>query len=179
MVLVLVYSVAIAHGGRSDGVATLCYPFSLLQPAAERLGRAGWEHRPIVNLDGDASAAETMRAHLADVDVDVSVTLRPSTITAAELAGIQPGDVIRLEHRVDEPVVGRLETPRSSRLGRQARPSPSDQILEWKSNDRQDRHLAAEETSPTPRSRTRQRVRIGDLRDIAVLGDVRLDVTVS
>ncbi|HEX7098639.1 MAG TPA: flagellar motor switch protein FliM [Acidimicrobiia bacterium] len=133
MVLVLVYSVAIAHGGRSDGIATLCYPFSLLQPAAERLGRAGWEHRPIVNLNGDASAAETMRTHLAEVDVDVSVTLRPSTITAADLAGIQPGDVIRLEHRVDEPVIGRLGgteifTARAGRHGRRR----AIQILEWR-----------------------------------------------
>lgn len=133
MVLVLAYSVSIAHGGRSDGLATVCYPFSLLQPAAERLGRAGWEQRPIVNLDGDTPAAGTMRAHMADVDVEVGVTLRPSTITAAEIASIQPGDVIRLDHRVDEPVIGRLGgtqifTARAGRHGRRR----AVQILEWR-----------------------------------------------
>lgn len=133
MVLVLAYSVAVSHGGRSDGLATICYPFSLLQPAAERLGRAGWEQRPIVNLDGDTPAAENMRAHIAEADVEVSVTLRPSTIAAADIASIQPGDVIRLDHRIDEPVIGwvggtRIFTARAGRHGRRR----VIQILDWR-----------------------------------------------
>ena len=70
---------------------------------------------------------------MADVEVEVGVTLRPSTITAAELASIQPGDVIRLDHRVDEPVIGRLGgtqifTARAGRHGRRR----AVQILEWR-----------------------------------------------
>jgi flagellar motor switch protein FliM len=54
-------------------------------------------------------------------------------VSGAELAIIQPGDVIRLEHRVDEPVIGRLGgteifTARAGRHGRRR----AVQILEWR-----------------------------------------------
>lgn len=133
MVLVLVFSVSVAHGGRSDGLVTLCYPFSLLQPAAERLGRAGWQHRAVVNLDDDASAAESVRGHVSEAEVELSIALRSSTIAAGEVADLQLGDVLRLEHRVDEPVIGRLGGTEvfEARAGRRGR-RRAVQILEWR-----------------------------------------------
>lgn len=133
MVLVLVYSVAIAHGGRSDGMATVCYPFSLLQPAADRIGRAGWQEQVNVSLEEDGSAGPRLQEHLAEVDIPVTVKLRPSSLSARELAAIEPGDVLSLDHPLDDPVrvsMGDAELM-EARLGRRGK-RRAIQILKWR-----------------------------------------------
>lgn len=133
MALVLVYSVAIAHGSRSDGIMTVAYPFSLLQPAADRIGRAGWQDQPAVNLDDDESTGHRLRGNLDEVDLPLSVSLRPSTLSAADLAGIEAGDVLTLDHSLDEPVrvlLGGADLI-EARLGRRGK-RRAVQILRWR-----------------------------------------------
>lgn len=133
MALVLVYSVAIAHGSRSDGIMTVAYPFSLLQPAADRIGRAGWQDQPAVNLDDDESAGHRLRGNVNELDLPLSVSLRPSTLSAADLAAIEPGDVLTLDHSLDEPVrvlLGGADLI-EARLGRRGK-RRAVQILRWR-----------------------------------------------
>lgn len=104
MVLVLCYSVAVSHGTRSDGLLTLCYPFALLQPLVERLGRHAWEHEQPSQPDS-GPLADRIGARLSSTEVSASVHLRPSAVEAASIAALQPGDVLRLDHRVGEPAL--------------------------------------------------------------------------
>lgn len=132
MVVVLVYSVAVAHGGRSDGIATVAYPFSTLQPAADRIGRAGWQdHAPL--SDSEESATPLLREHLIDVDVPLTVELQPSSLSTSEVAGLERGDVLTLDHPLDEPVrvlLGGAELMRA-RLGRRGK-RRAIQIIDWR-----------------------------------------------
>ena len=48
-------------------------------------------------------------AALAEVPVEISLRLEATTLTAAEVDELAPGDVVRLEHVVSRPVVGLLD----------------------------------------------------------------------
>ena len=48
-------------------------------------------------------------AALAEVPVEISLRLAPTTLTAAEVEELMPGDVVRLEHVVGRPLVGLLD----------------------------------------------------------------------
>lgn len=132
MVLVFTYSLAVAHGSRSDGLVTVCYPFSLLQPAAERLGRAGWGDRPELSASSEDATKGPLRSHVEDLVVDMTVTLKPSSLPAEDLAGMACGDVLRLDHRTDEPALVRLGGAEvmQARAGRRGR-RRAIQILRW------------------------------------------------
>lgn len=104
MVLVLCYSVAVSHGTRSDGLLTLCYPFTLLQPLVERLGRHAWDQDEPSQFDSNPLTGR-IEDRLMSTEVSASVHLRPSAVAAGSIAALQPGDVLRLDHRAGEPAL--------------------------------------------------------------------------
>ena len=105
MVIVMSYSLAIVQGLRSDGLLTLCYPFSTLAPL--------WDVEPspdeMVPALGPGSAPpEEILATLPEIPIPFSVRLRNSEIGARDIASLQVGDVLRLDHKVSETVVGSI-----------------------------------------------------------------------
>lgn len=50
--------------------------------------------------------AASVGALLGDVPVSLDVRLRPSRVPARDIVGLRPGDVLRLDHGVDEPAIG-------------------------------------------------------------------------
>jgi flagellar motor switch protein FliM len=51
-------------------------------------------------------ATPSVGALLGDVVVALDVRLRPSRVPARDILGLRPGDVLRLDHGVDEPAIG-------------------------------------------------------------------------
>jgi flagellar motor switch protein FliM len=102
MVVVMSYSLSIVEGARSEGLLTLCYPFSMLLPA--------WELAPDVDdrplALGPGEPASPLTATLPEVSMPISIRLRETAIAASEIAQLQPGDVLRFDHKVDEGVLG-------------------------------------------------------------------------
>jgi flagellar motor switch protein FliM len=102
MVVVMSYSLSIVEGARSEGLLTLCYPFSMLMPA--------WELAP--DLDerppalGPGAPDSHLKRHLPDISMPMAIRLRETAVSAAEIAQLQPGDVLRFDHKVDEGVLG-------------------------------------------------------------------------
>ena len=47
-----------------------------------------------------------MNSTLPDVSMPISIRLRETAIPASEIAELQPGDVLRLDHKVDQGVLG-------------------------------------------------------------------------
>lgn len=84
---------SIGDSGASDTI-TLALPARALLP--------GLELRIAAPPAGTAAA-------LAEVAVDVSLRLSPTRLSAAEVEGLCPGDVVRLEHPVDQPLLGLLD----------------------------------------------------------------------
>ncbi len=105
MVMVMSYSLAIVQGQRSEGLMTVCYPFSMLMPLWE-MATDVEEQIPALGM-GDPTP-EALLATLPDIAVPLSVRLRESEIGTSDLASLQVGDVLRFDHKVEESVVGSI-----------------------------------------------------------------------
>ena len=82
------------EGTGAGDTITLALPAQALLPGAElRL------------LDPPTATA----AALAEVPVEVSLRLSATPMSAAEVESLRPGDVVRLEHPVDRPLLGLLD----------------------------------------------------------------------
>jgi flagellar motor switch protein FliM len=130
MVVVMSYSLSILEGARSEGLITLCYPFSLLMPA--------WELAPVTDerqLALEAGApVNSLTGVLPEVALPVSIRLRETAVSASDIAGLQPGDVLRFDHKVDEAVLGvvaGLEMV-EGRIGRKGK-NMALQVTNWRS----------------------------------------------
>lgn len=102
VVLLLTYRVTIAQGTRSEGLLTICYPYSTLGPALAQLSNNLWLDQSLTA----SSPADTapLRHELPTVPVQLTVQADPISVPARDLAALQPGDVLRLEHPVDRPL---------------------------------------------------------------------------
>jgi flagellar motor switch protein FliM len=109
MVLLLTYQISMAAGQRTDGLLTLCYPFSTLQPALDRVEAQAWDERGQADPEALAATAQLVRDHLPGVAVEVVVQLQPSAVPALDIATLRPGDVLRLDHRIGEPAVALVD----------------------------------------------------------------------
>jgi flagellar motor switch protein FliM len=60
-------------------------------------------------LGGRPGETASMAVALRDVPILMSVRFAATAITAGELASLQAGDVVRLDHRHDHPLIGEVE----------------------------------------------------------------------
>ncbi|MEM9035322.1 MAG: flagellar motor switch protein FliM [Actinomycetota bacterium] len=122
MVLMLTYELALNSTQRTEGLLSICYPFSTLAPAMSNLENHVWRSHGGDQGD-EADRPRPLLEILPDVEVPVTVQLRTSPVPAVDIAQLRPGDVIRLEHRVDEPAVGVIgdRAVLSGRIGRRGR----------------------------------------------------------
>ncbi len=90
------------HLQETGGTLRLCFPFSSLQPVLPQLSAHRWTG------GNGAPSAGSDAARLADVRVEMRVELGRSTLTIGQLLELEPGDVIRLQHPVDKPLLALL-----------------------------------------------------------------------
>lgn len=106
MVVLLSYRLSVAQGAAPEGLLTLCYPASTMMGILEAVTGHSLDEG-----DGplqDSASAQTVGAALAEVDVVLSARLVDSPVAASDLAGLRVGDVLRLDHRSDQRVLGRV-----------------------------------------------------------------------
>jgi len=129
MVVVMSYSLSMMEGARSEGLLTLCYPFSLLMPA--------WELAPDVDdrplALGAGEPANPLASTLPDVAVPISIRLRETAVTASDIAQLRPGDVLRFDHKADEGVLGLVAGLElvEGRIGRKGK-NMALQVTKWR-----------------------------------------------
>ncbi len=98
MVVVATYDVRI---GNRDSSATLCIPFTALQPVLEQVtGNALFADRKGDPVESERAVA----ARLTSVPVDVSVRFDAVTLTSGQILDLQLGDVLPLRHPVNAPL---------------------------------------------------------------------------
>jgi flagellar motor switch protein FliM len=103
------------------GIATLCIPFSSLQPHLEALSATS-----LYGSQSQHNMAETrdrLHEHIGETPVTVSAQFRPIELTADDIVQLRVGDIIPLSHPLDEPltlIVGDTPTHRA-RIGRKNR----------------------------------------------------------
>ncbi|MBQ7955821.1 MAG: flagellar motor switch protein FliM [Lachnospiraceae bacterium] len=86
--------------GDVEGMMTVCLPFFTLEDIMDRLNTKYWYANMQEKQDEDYE--EHIESLLKRVDVPLKAVLGNSTISVSDFAGLQVGDVIRLNTRVDE-----------------------------------------------------------------------------
>ncbi|HEY0397484.1 MAG TPA: flagellar motor switch protein FliM [Acidimicrobiia bacterium] len=99
MVIVFVYDLRI---GSQAGEATLCIPFSALQPVLDEvMGNSLLAGR----IEADAgSVRDALAGRMGSAPVTVSVSFPPVALALADIVDLRPGDVLPLDHRIDAPL---------------------------------------------------------------------------
>ncbi len=100
VVAVLTYEVRIAG---QNAPLTLCYPHLSLEPLLPRLSATAWYAQPEHGADASTGRA-SLAATLQGVEIPVAATLVGAEISIDALIGLQPGDIIRFDDRVDRPI---------------------------------------------------------------------------
>jgi flagellar motor switch protein FliM len=99
MVVVATFDLRI---GGKEAPATLCLPFTALQPVLEQVtGHALFADRKGTDAEESARA---MTAGLSAVPVDVAVRFDPVTLTSSDILNLSVGDVLPLRHPVNAPL---------------------------------------------------------------------------
>ncbi|MEX2290980.1 MAG: flagellar motor switch protein FliM [Mycobacteriales bacterium] len=99
MVVVATFDVRI---GGKEAPATLCLPFTALQPVLEQVtGHALFADRKGTD---PVESARAITAGLSGVPVDVAVRFDPVTLTSSEILHLRVGDVLPLRHPVSAPL---------------------------------------------------------------------------
>ncbi|HEV7687382.1 MAG TPA: flagellar motor switch protein FliM [Acidimicrobiia bacterium] len=99
MVIVFVYDLRI---GSQAGEATLCIPFSALQPVLDEvMGNSLLAGR----IEADAGSVRgALAGRMGSAPVTVSVSFPPVALALADIVDLRPGDVLPLDHRIDAPL---------------------------------------------------------------------------
>lgn len=120
MMLLITLAINIPGPENTRALMGLAYPFNTLEPAAALLRKHKWS-QGVESEESDGTEEDLALKRLREVQLEVSAQLRPSRITAAELASLQPGDVIRLDHWEDDTILGMVGTHRvlEGQIGKQ------------------------------------------------------------
>ena len=119
LLILLTYRAEVRGDSPMQGLVTLAYPVAPLMAELDHLTMGG--RRPDDSVDGQAYGA--MTDALGASCVEVQVLIGESTIDAARLARLAVGDVIRLDHPVEQParLVCDERVVGSAHLGRRRR----------------------------------------------------------
>jgi flagellar motor switch protein FliM len=78
-----------------DHVMTICLPFNGLLPYLSASDNPSVSHRERIER---SHSQALLHERMHEVPVDISVRFRPTLVDPQELADLQPGDVLRLQH---------------------------------------------------------------------------------
>lgn len=94
--------------GEDSGLISVCIPHSSIEPVNKKLNS-----RMLYSSHTNERRTEAMTAFLADRLVNTSVSLtaffNDTPATVSDILNLQPGDVIRLDHKVSEPLLVRVQ----------------------------------------------------------------------
>lgn len=86
--------------GETRGAISFCLPAITLEPILPKLNQSFYSRINNVPAEQTRSLIEA----LSMVNLPVAAELHGTTMTIQEILSISPGDVLRLKHRVDEPI---------------------------------------------------------------------------
>jgi flagellar motor switch protein FliM len=103
-VLTMTFSLtAESSGPATRGLITVCYPITTLNPIREALREAKWNGSTVHVAGSDAVAAA-----VAAATVEVVLRTGSTKVRASDMVGLAPGDVVMLDHTLDEPLIGEV-----------------------------------------------------------------------
>ena len=130
MVTVLSFTLAVMQGERTEGLMTMCFPAQFME-ALDEAAEARAAEPPLAL--GSGGESPPLLERMAEIEIPISVQLEPATATTGELRNLRVGDVLRLDHEVDQPALGVVEQKRifEGRVGRKGK-SLALEITNWR-----------------------------------------------
>ncbi len=86
--------------GDVEGLMNICLPYITLEDVIDKLNTKYW-YSNMQNQD-ETNYAEAIESLISRVQVPVKAVLGKSSISVSDFAGLQLGDIIRLDRKVDE-----------------------------------------------------------------------------
>lgn len=86
--------------GDIEGLMNICLPYITVEEVIDRLNTKYWYAN--MTAQDDASYAEAIEALITRAQIPIKAVLGNSAISVSDFAMLQPGDVIRLDKRVDD-----------------------------------------------------------------------------
>lgn len=106
--------------GAEDGLIAFCFPHSCIEPMAEQLNSKLWYSTSAAKIIAEP---ETISSKLKHAEVVLTAVFNDTQATVGDVLSLQAGDVIRLEHRVKDPLTVRVQhIPKfQAQVGRQGK----------------------------------------------------------
>ena len=86
--------------GDVEGLMNICLPYITLEEVIDKLNTKYW-YSNMQNQD-ETNYAEAIESLISRARIPVKAVLGKSSISVSDFAGLQPGDIIRLDRKVDE-----------------------------------------------------------------------------
>ena len=86
--------------GDVEGLINLCLPYLTLEPVMDKLNTKFW-YSNMQDSDGE-TYSDDIEALISKANVPVTTVLGHSSINVSDFMSIQPGDIIRLDTKVDD-----------------------------------------------------------------------------
>ncbi len=94
--------------GADTGVISICLPHMALQPVSKQMNARSWysgaQERKV------KPNAEAMGKKLTSIKIDMHAIFNDTSAMVKDIAYLQVGDVIQLEHKVDEPLTIKVQS---------------------------------------------------------------------
>ncbi len=96
--------------GEESGLVSICIPHNAIEPIAKQLNTRMWYSTSVGNVTStDPEKAEKLREKLMHTGVSMLAYFKNTPATVLDIVNLQVGDVIRLNHKVDEPVMVKVQ----------------------------------------------------------------------
>jgi flagellar motor switch protein FliM len=86
--------------GNVEGLMNVCLPYITLEDTIDKLNTKYWYSN--MQRQDETNYAEAIESLIKRAQVPVKAILGNSIISVSDFASLQPGDIIRLDRRVDE-----------------------------------------------------------------------------
>ncbi|MCR5143995.1 MAG: flagellar motor switch protein FliM [Lachnospiraceae bacterium] len=86
--------------GDVEGLMNVCLPYITLEPVMEKLNTKFWYSS--MQEKGEAKYAEAIESLISKAAIPVRAVLGNSSISVSDFSGLQVGDVVRLDTKVDQ-----------------------------------------------------------------------------
>jgi flagellar motor switch protein FliM len=86
--------------GEARGFMNFCIPAIVLEPISKRFSQDWYADKAKTSVD----EIKKIKLNLLKTNIKLAAAIHGNTITARDLIGLKPGDVIKLESKVTDPL---------------------------------------------------------------------------
>ena len=95
--------------GEETGLMSICIPHTAIEPVAQQLNTRMWYSSGIRDNEDNGERAAILTGKLLQTPIPLIALFDQTTATVSDIVNLQIGDVIKLEHGVDQPLTIKVQ----------------------------------------------------------------------